>query len=356
MKFLPNPNGPTRPFEGDQRVTCLDLGRPPAPSHPNFRLDPLGAGYKSLAVRTVSIPAQVLLGPLSSRHLLAIASDNTLVEQMRRGNEAAFSVAFERHATGLLGFCRHMVSSPEDAEDAVQHTFLAASRHLARSRERELALKPWLYAIARNRCLSILRSRREQTAPPDRGLDRRSRARRGRDRVPWPAAVARRWASAREYPGRAGGLQPGRAWPGRPPADQPRLVCLTAGHPCVVCLTAVRPCLACPTAAQPCLVCSTAVRPDRNRPTAVRPCLELAPRRPSYRRTVPRWDACLLALNRPCPRHHRGYLLGPFRGSRRRTEPRLLMLVAGPWLAVGPRRGRRRGIRDLLVSPSVEAA
>lgn len=115
-------------------------------------------------MRTVSIPAQVHLGPLGSRRLLVIASDNTLVGQMRRGNEAAFSVAFERHAIGLLGFCRHMVGSPEDAEDAVQHTFLAAFRDLAHSRERKLALKPWLYAIARNRCLSMLRARREQTA------------------------------------------------------------------------------------------------------------------------------------------------------------------------------------------------
>jgi RNA polymerase sigma factor (sigma-70 family) len=85
------------------------------------------------------------------------------VEEIRRGNETAFSVAFERHAAGLLGFCRHMVGSPEDAEDAVQHTFVSAFRHLARPGERELALKPWLYAIARNRCLSVLRSRREQT-------------------------------------------------------------------------------------------------------------------------------------------------------------------------------------------------
>jgi RNA polymerase sigma factor (sigma-70 family) len=115
-------------------------------------------------VRKVSIPAQVLLGPLSSRRLLAIASDTTLVEQIRRGNEAAFSVAFERHAGGLLGFCRHMVGSPQDAEDAVQHTFLAAFRELARGGTRELALKPWLYAVARNRCLSIVRSRREPTA------------------------------------------------------------------------------------------------------------------------------------------------------------------------------------------------
>jgi RNA polymerase sigma factor (sigma-70 family) len=83
---------------------------------------------------------------------------------MWRGNEAAFTVAFERHAAGLLGFCRHMVGSPEEAEDAVQHTFVAAFRHLRRRGERRLALKPWLYAIARNRCLSTLRSRRELTA------------------------------------------------------------------------------------------------------------------------------------------------------------------------------------------------
>jgi RNA polymerase sigma factor (sigma-70 family) len=115
-------------------------------------------------VRTVAIPAQVLLGPLSSRRLLAIASDNVLVEQIRRGNEAAFSVAFERHAGGLLGFCHHLVGSPQDAEDAVQHTFLAAFRELARSGKREVVLKPWLYAVARNRCLSMLRSRREDTS------------------------------------------------------------------------------------------------------------------------------------------------------------------------------------------------
>jgi RNA polymerase sigma factor (sigma-70 family) len=83
---------------------------------------------------------------------------------MRRGNETAFTVAFERHAGGLLSFCRHMVGSLEEAEDAVQHTFVAAFRHLQRRGKREIALKPWLYAIARNRCLSALRSRREQIA------------------------------------------------------------------------------------------------------------------------------------------------------------------------------------------------
>ena len=99
--------------------------------------------------------------PRGSRRLLSLAGDERLVEQIRRGNEAAFEVAFERYGPAILGFCRHMLRSPEEAEDAVQHTFAAAHRYLVRESEREVTLKPWLFTIARNRCLSMLRARRE---------------------------------------------------------------------------------------------------------------------------------------------------------------------------------------------------
>ncbi|MBD0281423.1 MAG: sigma-70 family RNA polymerase sigma factor [Thermoleophilaceae bacterium] len=116
---------------------------------------------------TASLRARAPRGVLRSKRLLALAGDERLVEQIRRGNEAAFEVVFERHGAGILGFCRHMLGSPEEAEDAVQHTFAAAFRDLQRRRDRELALKPWLYTIARNRCLSLLRSRRERVALED---------------------------------------------------------------------------------------------------------------------------------------------------------------------------------------------
>jgi RNA polymerase sigma factor (sigma-70 family) len=102
--------------------------------------------------------------PLRSKRLLALAGDERLVEQIRRGNELAFEVAFERHGAGILAFCRHMLGSREEAEDAVQHTFAAAFRDLERPGERRIALKAWLYTIARNRCISVLRARREQAA------------------------------------------------------------------------------------------------------------------------------------------------------------------------------------------------
>jgi RNA polymerase sigma factor (sigma-70 family) len=113
-------------------------------------------------MRAASIPAQAAPAlPRRSRRLLALAGDRRLVEQVRRGNEAAFEVIFERHGPAILAFCRHMLGTREEGEDAVQYTFTAAYRDLQRGGDREIALKPWLFTIARNRCLSLLRTRRE---------------------------------------------------------------------------------------------------------------------------------------------------------------------------------------------------
>src|SRR3954451_10194647 len=111
--------------------------------------------------------------------------DRTLVERVRTGDDAAFEALFDRHARGLVGFCRHLLGSREEAEDAVQHTVLCAYRAI-RERDQHLDLKPWLYTIARNRCLSILRARREELALVDdqvateglaAGVDRRAELR-----------------------------------------------------------------------------------------------------------------------------------------------------------------------------------
>src|SRR3954452_16685779 len=101
-----------------------------------------------------------------SPKVLAAFSDEKLVEQVRRGNEAAFEVVYDRHHRGILSFCRHMLGSADEAEDAVQQTFISAYDAL-QADQRDIRLKAWLYTIARNRCLSILRARREQPAELD---------------------------------------------------------------------------------------------------------------------------------------------------------------------------------------------
>src|SRR3954471_23799619 len=113
-----------------------------------------------------SLPRNGRLFLPRSPKVLRALSDDRLVDQVRRGNEDAFEALYDRHHRGILAFCRHMLSSPDEAEDAVQQTFISA--YPPRGADpRELRVKPWLYAIARNRCLSILRARREEPAEID---------------------------------------------------------------------------------------------------------------------------------------------------------------------------------------------
>ncbi|HYM54028.1 MAG TPA: sigma-70 family RNA polymerase sigma factor [Solirubrobacteraceae bacterium] len=77
---------------------------------------------------------------------------------VRRGDTAAFEALYERHSGALLSFCVYMLGSRQDAEDAVQATFASAYRAL-QADGRPVAVRPWLFTIARNDCLSILRRR-----------------------------------------------------------------------------------------------------------------------------------------------------------------------------------------------------
>jgi RNA polymerase sigma factor (sigma-70 family) len=88
--------------------------------------------------------------------LLRLQSDEKLVALTRRGQHAAFETLFSRYQSRLLSFCRHMLSSKEDAEDVLQEVFTAAFNAILAD-EREINVRPWLYRIARNRSLNHLR-------------------------------------------------------------------------------------------------------------------------------------------------------------------------------------------------------
>jgi RNA polymerase sigma factor (sigma-70 family) len=87
--------------------------------------------------------------------------DDRLVAGVRAGDDTAFEAIYDRYSQGLLAFCRHMLASRDEAEDALQHSFGAAYRRL-RDSDSDVELRPWLYTIARNRCLSLLRARRSE--------------------------------------------------------------------------------------------------------------------------------------------------------------------------------------------------
>jgi RNA polymerase sigma factor (sigma-70 family) len=98
-------------------------------------------------------PGLPLRGPTP---LLRLQSDERLVALVRRGHNGAFEALVSRYHARLLAFCRHMLSSKEDAEDVLQEVFTAAYNAMLGD-NREINVRPWLYRIARNRSLNHLR-------------------------------------------------------------------------------------------------------------------------------------------------------------------------------------------------------
>jgi RNA polymerase sigma-70 factor (ECF subfamily) len=91
-------------------------------------------------------------------------AEATLVARSRAGDGTAFEQIYTRHAGRVYSLAYRMVGATE-AEDLVQDIFLLAHRKLAGFRG-DASLGTWLYRLATNHCLDVLRSR--QTRMNDR--------------------------------------------------------------------------------------------------------------------------------------------------------------------------------------------
>jgi RNA polymerase sigma-70 factor (TIGR02960 family) len=91
-----------------------------------------------------------------------VASD--LIARARAGSGDAFRELTEPHRRELQVHCYRMLGSFQDAEDALQDTLLAAWQGLGGFTEERASLRTWLYKIATNRCLNVLRSARRRAA------------------------------------------------------------------------------------------------------------------------------------------------------------------------------------------------
>ena len=103
--------------------------------------------------------AAAVLSPRSPRIIpFARMGDEALASRAAAGNNAAFAALYERYYEPLLGYCRSILLNAEDAHDATQSALENALRALPR-REPGRALKPWLYRIAHNEAINIVRRR-----------------------------------------------------------------------------------------------------------------------------------------------------------------------------------------------------
>src|SRR3954467_10697110 len=126
-------------------------------TRPLLRCPTSGPGSADQTVEASALQHSARLPALAGRSpLLRLQSDERLLALIRRGHHGAFEALVQRYQPRLLAFCRHMLASQEDAEDVLQEVF-AASFNAICADERPINARPWLYRIARNRCLNHLR-------------------------------------------------------------------------------------------------------------------------------------------------------------------------------------------------------
>lgn len=87
-------------------------------------------------------------------------SDARLARKAASGDESAFAAIFDRYSQDLYRYCRAILGDPIDAQDALQNTMTRVLQSLPGER-RTIKLRPWLYRVARNESLTLIRERRQ---------------------------------------------------------------------------------------------------------------------------------------------------------------------------------------------------
>lgn len=97
-------------------------------------------------------------------------SDEELAARFAEGDVEAYAALAERYLRPLFNFAYRFLGSYDDAQDATQAALITLHRTLPRARL-DHPLRPWIYQIARTRCLDLLRQRRTTTFSELEGED-----------------------------------------------------------------------------------------------------------------------------------------------------------------------------------------
>ncbi|HST33384.1 MAG TPA: sigma-70 family RNA polymerase sigma factor [Solirubrobacteraceae bacterium] len=89
---------------------------------------------------------------------LHVGGDERLARQAGAGSSRAFASLYEKYHQQLYRYCRSLVRNDADAQDALQSTLAKALAALQRG-QRDAPLRPWLFRIAHNESISLLRRR-----------------------------------------------------------------------------------------------------------------------------------------------------------------------------------------------------
>jgi RNA polymerase sigma factor (sigma-70 family) len=90
---------------------------------------------------------------------VADQSDQQLMVRIQRGDRHAIEYVIDRYQRTLFNFAYRFLGDADVAADVVQHTFIQLFTHIQDLRADD-GLKPWLFRVARHRCLDEVRRQR----------------------------------------------------------------------------------------------------------------------------------------------------------------------------------------------------
>jgi RNA polymerase sigma-70 factor (ECF subfamily) len=97
-------------------------------------------------------------------------ADLELAGRIRSGDGTAFETLYQQHAPRLYNLAYRMAGTATDADDLLQDIFLLAYRKIGSYRG-DASLGTWLYRLAMNHCLDVLRSRQARQWQQTDSLD-----------------------------------------------------------------------------------------------------------------------------------------------------------------------------------------
>jgi len=100
------------------------------------------------------------------RPALAERSDEQLMLAYQQGDTRAFETLLTRHEKGVYGFALRMLGDSMLAEEVAQESFLRVIQSASRYRAKT-SFRHYLYRIARNLCIDLLRKRPREPRTPD---------------------------------------------------------------------------------------------------------------------------------------------------------------------------------------------
>ena len=94
---------------------------------------------------------------------------------VHRRDDGAFDRFVEQFESALFNYSEHILGNAFDAQEVVQDTFMRAHEALTRQydakRVEDLAVKPWLFRIARNLCFNKRRGKKSKLDEPLASFD-----------------------------------------------------------------------------------------------------------------------------------------------------------------------------------------